>query len=126
MALLRGIFFVVVISQSVRAFPPYPYELYALGRNSSLSEVLPILPLKFEEWYPELEVALSGASTTSCQLSLQAYLGNATARIELNRIGYGPPNYCSLHNDCIISTVYSSAVARSYTYHTRQSRAYSF
>ncbi|KAH7317424.1 hypothetical protein BKA65DRAFT_410945 [Rhexocercosporidium sp. MPI-PUGE-AT-0058] len=111
MDILRASFIaVVVISQTVRAFPPYPYDLYVPGTNGSVGVDVPILPLKFQEWYPELEDALRGASTTSCQLSLQAYLGNMTARIELKKVGYHH-NYCSLHNDCILGTVYQSAVA---------------
>jgi len=86
-----------------------PYELFPPGLDGNISKIVPRRPLKYQEWYPQLESALSAVSISSCQLSLQAYMGNMTARVDLNRRGY--PSYCNLHTDCILATVYQSIVS---------------
>lgn len=66
-------------------------------------------PLNFQEWYPQLEHELNGASIKLCQRSLQTYMGNMASRMKLSRRVY--PSFYYFHSVCILSIVYQSVVA---------------
>ena len=64
-------------------------------------------PLKFQHWYPAFGYYLATISNETCSLTLRAYEGSLSARVEL------PPvtTYCGAHLSCILSIAQEAAKA---------------
>ncbi|KAG4432179.1 hypothetical protein IFR05_012346 [Cadophora sp. M221] len=81
----------------------YPFQFAPTGfwlTNQSLSYAAP-KPLKYQHWFHNSRPQVKTISDGACNLSLAAYLGDATARETL-----GPVNsYCWTHSNCILATV---------------------
>ncbi|KAF1966708.1 hypothetical protein BU23DRAFT_485887 [Bimuria novae-zelandiae CBS 107.79] len=103
-------FATVLFLQCAGAFSPFDFSGAALKgtRENASFTALPVRPLKFQTFYPQLHDVLAEVSAGPCLVSLQAYEGNLTARKELTQYG-GVGNYCYLHNDCLHSTIYESS-----------------
>lgn len=62
-------------------------------------------PHKFDRWFPEFGGRIDAVSAGVCQVNLQAYLGNHTARESLPDTVI---EYCSNQNDCILDNLVES------------------
>ncbi|KAF7541045.1 hypothetical protein G7054_g944 [Neopestalotiopsis clavispora] len=68
--------------------------------NESMTWVAP-RPLKFQQWYPNLEVVCQYASAITCNATLQAYLGSEEERRQLGPV----ESYCNTHINCMLSNM---------------------
>ncbi len=86
-------------------YPPFDYseEFEPTGAspgNQSMSYVAPS-PQKYTYWYGAWRPQLTIISEGVCNLSLDAYRGNATARETLGPVR----DYCWTHSNCILQTI---------------------
>lgn len=67
-----------------------------------------VRPHKYQNWFPNFGDRINAVSIGVCNVSLNAYLGNLTARESLST---DVIEYCSNHNDCILSNLVESIKA---------------
>ncbi|KAE9367320.1 hypothetical protein N431DRAFT_428732 [Stipitochalara longipes BDJ] len=91
-------------SRSFASYPAFDYSTEVsptIGGYGNASLTEPVHhPLKFSSWYHDFRPDLEEISTTVCNLSLNAYRGDATARSTLGPV----KNYCWTHADCVLGT----------------------
>ena len=68
--------------------------------NESSQWVAPY-PLKFQQWYPELEAVYQYTSEITCNVTRQGYLGSEEARSQLGPVG----SYCDTHMACMLGSM---------------------